>query len=214
LTRQQIEENDFKAYIASSGSSDSGSEAEADDAIDTTAIVGTSSRRTSTKQTREERRAKLRSLLSGDNDELPEGWGGVDAPSGDIEVTFTPGLTNSTSRAGDGGEETTLERYKRRQKEKKVARKAIQEARAESTGKKAEATVENDKSNVKKTRKKAEYADKEDEDDDHFTADVTDSRFRALHEDPDFAIDPSHPQCVFPFPCPSQSLLSSPSCAL
>ncbi|KAF9518327.1 hypothetical protein BS47DRAFT_1423201 [Hydnum rufescens UP504] len=194
LTRQQIEENDFKAYIASSGSSDSGSGSEVDDPVHTNTIVGASSRRTSTKQTRDERRAKLRSLLSGNNDGLPEGWGGVDVPSGDIEVTFAPGLTNSTPQAGDGEEETTLERYKRRQKEKKVARKAIQEARAESTGKKAEATAETDKSNVKKKAQKAEYADKEDEDDDHFTADVTDSRFQALHEDPDFAIDPSHPQ--------------------
>lgn len=198
LTRQQIEENDFKAYIASSGSSsDSASESEAD-GVTMATTTASASKRVKVKENREERRSKLRSLLlSGDNDGLPEGWGGVDAPKGDIEVTFAPGLSNSTPQVGDVEEETTLERYKRRQREKKAARKAAQEARAESTGvKKGEAGDQTDIPNTKKKHRKAKDAYKEDDDSD-FVVDVTDSRFKSLHEDPDFAIDPSHPQCVF-----------------
>jgi hypothetical protein len=60
-------------------------------------------------------------LLDGGNDDLPEGWGlpdGDDKDGVDMEITFTPGL----SEAKDG-HETTLEKYQRKLKEKKKKRK-------------------------------------------------------------------------------------------
>lgn len=131
MTKKQIEENDFKAYIASSGSSSSGSD---DEAI---AGPSTSTSKSIAKESRASRRDKLRALLTtgADNDELPEGWGGVHVPKGDMEVTFTAGLsTNSAAANNDEDNETTLERYQRRQKEKKAARKAAKEMRAAKNG--------------------------------------------------------------------------------
>ncbi len=68
-------------------------------------------------------RDKMRALLLGGNDDaMPEGWGD-DAGAGeaddvDMEITFTPGL--SATKTGD---ETTLEKYQRRMREKRKKRK-------------------------------------------------------------------------------------------
>ena len=99
LSRKEIEENDFKAYIASSDS-----ESDED---------GSASKAAS--------RDKLRALLLGGGDDaLPEGWGkGGDDGDADMEITFTPGL----SLAKNADEETTLDAYKRKMKEKKKKRK-------------------------------------------------------------------------------------------
>lgn len=86
---------------------------------------------------------KLRALLLNGNDEnLPEGWGGTSRDkAADMEITFTPGLSEQlkeadTKRKGDPSEyETTLERYQRKEKEKKKAKKAARdEARKEKSG--------------------------------------------------------------------------------
>lgn len=112
LSRKEIEENDYRAYIASS-------ESESEE-------VGKSS----------SKRDKLRALLlSGGDDTLPEGWGhGEDDGPGDadMEITFTPGLSETKN-----DQETTLEVYKRKMKEKKKKRKEeLVEKRAEKEGKK------------------------------------------------------------------------------
>lgn len=105
LTKKEIEENDFRAYIASSSSE---SEAEDD-----------SGKRGKSSATRD----KLRSLLLEDhNDALPEGWG-KDAEDGsdvDMEITFTPGLSGDKDPDRD---ETTLEKYQRKMKEKRKRKK-------------------------------------------------------------------------------------------
>jgi len=130
LSRKEIEENDFKAYIASSTS---GSESESE-------VVPTSKGKGKSK-TKGAERDKLRALLlGGDDDALPEGWGrGKDLPGGhgeddgdvDMEITFTPGL----SERKDEDEETTLERYKRKMKDKKKKRKEeMSEKRKPKTG--------------------------------------------------------------------------------
>lgn len=102
LSRKEIEESDFKAYLASSTESESEGE-------------GSVSKRKVEKD-------KLRALLlSGGDDTLPEGWGkGSDGAASDVdmEITFTPGLSE-TKQTGD---ETTLEKYKRKMKEKKKAK--------------------------------------------------------------------------------------------
>jgi len=198
---------------------------------------------------------------------LPEGWGksGDDVGRGDgdgsdvdMEITFTPGLTDKR-----GEDENTLEKYQRKVKEKRKKRK--EEARESARGKEVQekkkpqkplddffdadseseedvedtkkgkkgkevkvadeprtaATVEElallvesdnpngaakhfDMSAVlkaeKKTGKKGKRGRKEkhrsnDQDtQEDFRIDVADERFKALHEDHAFAIDPSNPQ--------------------
>lgn len=137
LTKKEIEENDFKAYIASSSESeghDSDDDADFPAIMDTSASAETQPQptRKTAKQLRDERRANLRSLLS-NTDDVPEGWGGIASSGavGEMEVTFTPGLSSRNAVEEDGGEEeTTLERYQRRMKEKKVAKKAKRDAKA------------------------------------------------------------------------------------
>ncbi|EMD42120.1 hypothetical protein CERSUDRAFT_90716 [Gelatoporia subvermispora B] len=252
LTRKELEENDFKAYLASSTS---GSESE-----------GESSRRK--KGDKAASRDKLRALLlSGDN-ELPEGWsqgaGGDDEDDVDMEVTFAPGLSN----VNQDRDETTLEKYQRKMKEKKKKRKEEMKEKAKSrddekpdakddffagssdedeaesaddegeTHKKGKhstkgkakeksesaprhistaeelallaasenpgaepkhfnmkAVVKAEKGKKgKKKGKKGKLGEEENELQEDFSIDVKDERFKAVHEDHTFAIDPSNPR--------------------
>jgi len=106
LSQKEVDENDFKAYIASSTS---GSDSE-DESLPL-----------KSKKEKAASRDKLRALLLSGGDELPEGWAKGDEGEGDIdmEITFTPGLSGAK---GDR-DETTLERYQRKMKEKKKRRK-------------------------------------------------------------------------------------------
>ncbi|KAH8120202.1 hypothetical protein DFH11DRAFT_1558886 [Phellopilus nigrolimitatus] len=250
LSRKEIEEGDYRAYIASSGSEDEdegkGEEAGKGD------------------------REKLRKLLlGGGGDGIPEGWGGdpfnngEDGEDGDMEITFMPGLSEANTKDGD---ETTLEAYKRKQKEKrqlrKQERKEQPEGKKKTEGKKAkglkddffdedsesddgdavddpkkaaeehidrsESPVEDrpateaelellvapdgaskgqkhfdmksilkaekakGKQRVQRGKKKGKDAGEEETQED-FQIDVKDERFKALHEEHIFAIDPSNP---------------------
>ncbi|KAF4605163.1 pre-rRNA-processing protein esf1 [Pleurotus pulmonarius] len=104
LSQKEIEESDFKAYLASSSS-----ESEPED--------GQPSKK---KFSKSASRDKLRSLLLGGEDaELPEGWGMDDgADDVDMEITFSAGLSGAKD-----GEETTLEKYQRKLRDKKKKRK-------------------------------------------------------------------------------------------
>lgn len=99
LTQKDIDKGDFRAYLASSSESEGEEEAG-----------------------KKASRDKLRSLLlGGAEDEMPEGWGRGDDSDNDgidMEVTFTPALSDKKE-----GEETTLEKYARKMKEKKKKRK-------------------------------------------------------------------------------------------
>ncbi|KAH7922915.1 hypothetical protein BV22DRAFT_1036975 [Leucogyrophana mollusca] len=256
LTRKEIEEADFKAYIASSSS---GSESEADGGIEK------NKKGTKKPSKKAASRDKLRALLlGGDDDDLPEGWGkDVDEKDDevDMEITFTPGL--SEVRKG-GEDETTLEKYQRKMKEKRKKRKeevkakptdaeparkkpsiddeffdvgsdddsegkldaktrkkqgkkdtksrqAEEPARTETTAEELALLVASDnphgepahfnmksvlkaEKKVKGKKKKGKKGAEEDNEiQEDFTIDVTDSRFKAVHEDHQFAIDPSNP---------------------
>ncbi|KAI0032727.1 hypothetical protein K488DRAFT_78297 [Vararia minispora EC-137] len=105
LTKKEIEDGDFHAYIAPS----SGSELES--------VSKPSGQNMS--------RDKLRALLLGDGGEdLPEGWGNSKSTRAnldddvDMEVTFMPALSGRTDE-----EETTLGKYQRKVREKKKKRK-------------------------------------------------------------------------------------------
>lgn len=236
LSLKEIEENDFRAYIASS--SDSSPE------------DGTESMKKALD--RDQVRALL---LGGGSNDLPEGWAGSKAgeldKNGDVdmEVTFRPALSG-----GNDEDETTLGRYQRKMREKRKKRKQDLKEKikdkppaddffAQSEGEedsdralvpigrvaRVEKTEETRKSSTKeelsllvapdqpnserkhfdmtaitraeksggkkhKERKKKSNGDNENELQDGFTIDVKDERFRALHEDHAFAIDPSNPQ--------------------
>ena len=123
FTRKEMEENDFRAYIASSSEDDSDTETKGK--VD---------------------RDKLRALLLSGGDDLPEGWGkgfagDDDADDVDMEVTFAPGLSE-TKGAED---ETTLEKYQRKMKEKKKRRKdEMKEKAAEEKAGKGEPEEKDD----------------------------------------------------------------------
>ncbi|KAF9651854.1 hypothetical protein BDM02DRAFT_3202011 [Thelephora ganbajun] len=242
LTKKEIDEEDFRAYIASSS-----------DESDHQGVGKGASR------------DRLRSLLGGSKDELPEGWGnfndhvsgGGDEGDVDMEITFTPGLTDKK-----GEDETTLEKYQRKLKEKKVKRK--EEAREAAKEKEvqqkkkpkqplddffdADSESEKDVEGTKKGKKgkrviakaageprtaataeelallvasdnpgtakhfdmsavlkaektgkkgkksrKEKYGPNDQDIQEDFRIDAADERFKALHEDHAFAIDPSNP---------------------
>ena len=99
-----MEESDFKAYIANT-SSESESDAE----------------EKPSKKDKKNSRDKLRALLLGGNDEaMPEGWGDDGAVDDvDMEITFTPALSDKKTKE----DETTLERYQRKMKDKRKKKK-------------------------------------------------------------------------------------------
>ncbi|KAL1762296.1 hypothetical protein FB107DRAFT_198910 [Schizophyllum commune] len=250
FTKKEIEEADFRQYIASSGSEDEGDD---DD--------GVSGKGEGTSGKKKASRDRLRALLLGGGEsELPEGWGAKDDDDDvDMEITFTPGLSE---KKGDA-EETTLDKYQRKMREKRRKRKEeMKERHAEKEadgddffevdddepatntnksgkhGKKnnrksskpddtttptpriesttaelalvatsdnphaepahfdMKAILKAEKKKGKKGRGKKRGKGGEEEKDlqEDFTLDVNDERFKVLHEDPSFAIDPTNPQ--------------------
>ena len=206
-------------------------------------------------------RERIRALLlSGGDDALPEGWNRGDDEGGDtdMEITFTPGLSESKGRGE--GDETTLEKYQRKMKEKNKKRKEERKEKAQdkkAAGTKNKKSVDDDffagdedsgdeghgivdeeelpsskkiqstaeelaliaasdnpsgevkhfsmkavlqaeklKGKKRKGKKKSKNGADELEAQDDFAVDVQDDRFKALHEDHTFAIDPSNPQYV------------------
>lgn len=237
LTKKEIEEADFRAYIASSESED-------EDGGDSKAA----------------KRARIRALLLGDG-LAPEGWGKDHDKAREMEITFTPGLSTKNEMVNEE-EETTMQRYLRKQREKRKKKKtvktdAIEAEKAESkvedeffeddseeeeeeelakkrNGKvskkhakavaaapRVQATVEElelvassvkpsdepkhfdmksilkaEKATSRKPRKKDKKKLKGDEAElqEDFKINVKDERFKALHEDHAYAIDPTNPQ--------------------
>ncbi|KAF9076246.1 hypothetical protein BDP27DRAFT_894169 [Rhodocollybia butyracea] len=228
ISRKEMEEADFKAYLASSSS-----ESESDE-------------KTERKSTS---RDKLRSLLLGGGNDLPEGWNDGDdgEPDIDMEVTFAPGL--STSK--EDKDETSLEKYQRKMKEKRnrkkqdggkekdaveaddffaaasddadegdkpalASKKTAKGSKSKESQKPKQVATEEslslliassnaepqhfnlktvlkaEKLKGKKLRKGKKLDEAELQED--FQIDVDDDRFKAVHDDHDFAIDPSNPR--------------------
>ncbi|KAJ7630887.1 hypothetical protein FB45DRAFT_793617, partial [Roridomyces roridus] len=220
LTRKEIDEADFRAYLASSSDDDS----DVDD----------------NSKGKKASRDRLRSLLLSGGDELPEGWdrGGDGDGDVDMEITFTPGLTNSKAPE----DETTLDKYQRKMREKRKKKKsevkAVEEeaevdeffddedkptkkaaprppkddqsSRPISTPEELSLLVSSDntaqeprhfdmkaiikaeKQAKRKGRKTKKDIDTQETQED-FKIDVKDARFNVLHDDHTFAIDPSNP---------------------
>lgn len=108
LTKKEIEEGDFGNYVAGSSAESSDDE-------------GLRARKKGKGKKAE--RDKLRALLlEGNEDEIPEGWGAEgenDMGDVDMEITFMPALSKKVGE----GDETTLERYQRKVREKRKKRK-------------------------------------------------------------------------------------------
>lgn len=192
FNQKDLDEMDFKAYLASDSDED-----EAED--------------------EEEAREKYRSLLGNVFDRANE------EEDGNVEITFTPGL-DEENKSGDGQEdqdETTIEKYKRKSKERKQARlermkqknqteveeapeptatgkKAKKKAEAEARAKKAaelellmmddNVTRAPDEGKNGKRKKGGKPQAEEAE------VNLSDPRFQAMFENPDFAIDTTAPQ--------------------
>jgi len=122
FTEKEIDDGDFRAYIASSSGSESEAEASS-----------------SKKKNKKKERNRLRNLLlGGNNDDMPEGWGDDGASDVDMEITFTAGLTGKA----DEGDETTLEKYQRKMREKRKKRK--EEVKEKGTSKAKEVAEDDD----------------------------------------------------------------------
>jgi len=163
LTREEIDEQDFKTYLASSGS-----ESE-DEGPVTEDLPGKTTKSAAKpamngdmkgkKAATKERTAKLRSLLLAANDEDGDIWGkagtkwaeelakddGDVKGNGAMEITFKPALSTD-NKATEDDNLTTLERYRMRVKEKKAKKKEkIELKRAEKDDKPAnKASKKND----------------------------------------------------------------------
>ncbi|KAF9457452.1 hypothetical protein BDZ94DRAFT_1202746, partial [Collybia nuda] len=234
LSKKEIEDADFTAYLASD------SDPEERDCLGHVNPSGTS-------------RDKLRALLlASDANDLPEGWGRDNNNVGDVdmEVTFTPGISDKNSEA-----ETTLDKYQQKIRDKRKERKGRVKQAAPTEGVRDDffigedprtssiaelepildakqkeresssrptmrpsANVEelallidtedisqrpkhfNLKSvlkaeNKSKRKTKKKHGDQPEDDlQEDFIINVNDDRFKALHEDHQYAIDPSNPQ--------------------
>ncbi|KAK0464875.1 uncharacterized protein EV420DRAFT_1759641 [Desarmillaria tabescens] len=97
LSRKEIEDGHFNSYLASSSS-----ESEGEDERQDTAQKKS--------QQKAQSRDKLRALLLGGNDDLPEGWsrGGDNDEGSDVDMEITT--------------ETTIEKYQRKMKEKRKSK--------------------------------------------------------------------------------------------
>jgi hypothetical protein len=139
MTKQEIEEDDFKAYLAS-GTDDEASDLEEEDSTNRKAKA------VKAKPSKLQGKALRDLLLHGGDDDEADVWGkhggtgnpfgALDAEDkagegGEMEITFKSGLTMKAGpAAGDDLDETTIERYRRRMKEKVNRKKEKKELKA------------------------------------------------------------------------------------
>ncbi|UQC76457.1 uncharacterized protein CLUP02_17970 [Colletotrichum lupini] len=126
-SRSQIEENDLKAYLASD-SEDSGEEfAGFDDEEEAEDEEEAAEKPKLSKK--ELARQKMREALGLGAEE--EKKSSKNAPVGEMEITFTPALTESKKNKKPEEEETTIEKYQRKERERKEAKRIAARARRE-----------------------------------------------------------------------------------
>ncbi|ORZ08882.1 hypothetical protein BCR42DRAFT_424202 [Absidia repens] len=148
FTESDLKDLDFDAYLASSDDDEDSDNDEDVDAL----------------------RAKYRKLLeSADSNAYDDKGGDDEDDAGDMEITFTPGLSEKTG-AVDGDEsedqekeETSIEKYMRKQKEKRMAKKERREMENNDT--------EDNKYNKKKSGKKSAQAFGESDNDEELDGD-------------------------------------------
>ncbi|WYZ46101.1 hypothetical protein EsH8_IX_000326 [Colletotrichum jinshuiense] len=125
-SRSQLEENDLKAYLASDSEDDGESFGGFDDEEDEEEEEEAAAEPKLSKK--ELARRKMREALGLGAEEEKKS---KDAPVGEMEITFTPALTESKKDKKDGEEETTIEKYKRKERERKEKKREAARARRE-----------------------------------------------------------------------------------
>lgn len=127
FSQKEIDDNDLQAYIGSDSSSGEDSGSEADSEADATTD------KDAKKHAREEKAAKLRAALGLSSGPPVKKTRDADKAVGDMQVTFTSGLSSAKeskkSIFENQPEETTKEKYVRLERERKARRKDRQKAR-------------------------------------------------------------------------------------
>ncbi|KAE8145419.1 hypothetical protein BDV25DRAFT_71036 [Aspergillus avenaceus] len=121
-SRKEIDENDLKAYLASDNSSEDEDDDGGVEVVDTTKGDGNSKKISK----KEEERQRMRALLGLSSESAPSSKS--DGPVGEMEVTFTSGLAGGPNRDSifenePEKNETTIEKYIRKERERKKRRK-------------------------------------------------------------------------------------------
>lgn len=116
-SRADIAENDLRVYLAS----DSEDEEEEEDAAEETTAASKLSKK-------ELARKKMREAL-GLSDEPADKSSNL-GPMGDMEITFTPALTEGSGKKKNPEDETTAEKYIRKERERKARKKEQAAAKA------------------------------------------------------------------------------------
>ncbi|EHK45936.1 hypothetical protein TRIATDRAFT_292179 [Trichoderma atroviride IMI 206040] len=120
-SRAEIDEQDLKAYLAG----DSDSDEDEDDADGITEPADGEPKLTK----KELARQKMREALGLASE--PESKKSKDGPVGEMEVTFTPALSGEKSKK-DEKEETTIEKYARKERERKEKKRQAAKAKREA----------------------------------------------------------------------------------
>lgn len=121
-SRKEIDEDDLKAYLASDNSDEEDEDGQVE-VVDATTGKGESSSKLSKKEAEKQR---MRALLGLSTE--PSKSSKSDGPVGEMEVTFTSGLAGDTKRDTifenePEPEETTIDKYVRKERERKKRRK-------------------------------------------------------------------------------------------
>ncbi|KAF9776667.1 hypothetical protein IL306_005134 [Fusarium sp. DS 682] len=116
-SRNEIEENDLKAYLAS--------DSEDDDDVEEEEVAEEKGEDEPKLSKKELARRKMRAALGLSEEPTKSS---KNAPVGDMEITFTPALTESAPKKS-AEEETTIEKYIRKEKERKEKKREAARAR-------------------------------------------------------------------------------------
>ncbi|KAF4490339.1 Pre-rRNA-processing esf1 [Fusarium agapanthi] len=116
-SRNEIEENDLRAYLAS--------DSEDDDGVEEEEVVEEKGEDEPKLSKKELARRKMRAALGLSEEPTKSS---KNAPVGDMEITFTPALSESAPKK-TAEEETTIEKYIRKEKERKEKKREAARAR-------------------------------------------------------------------------------------
>ena len=137
-SRAEIEENDLRAYLASDTEDEGEDESDDEDA----APEGEEEQPKLSKK--ELARKKMREALGLSEEPTKSSKHG---PVGGMEITFTPALSETKPKKKDPEEETTIEKYARKEKERKDKKREMRKAKREGRDvdeSDSEAVVEDD----------------------------------------------------------------------
>lgn len=136
FSRQEIDENDLQAYIGSDSSDDEVEDGAAVGLINSADVIEEEAPQSKAESARQKMRAALG--LSAEPTRAKSSKktkAGAEEPTGGMQVTFSAGLTSAPARTSvfenrpeDVKEESTMEKYVRKERERKARRKARMKA--------------------------------------------------------------------------------------